>query len=601
MVTNPSLAWIDTFLELGADEAVALIGRVKGILLAWLLGGLAAAEELRQGRVFTPEEGAADLAERAKEYPDRAAWKAKAEKIRRGILEGAKLSPLPKKCRLNPIRGGLRRCDGYSVENVAIEALPGFLVTGNLYLPDERKDMPIVLCPHGHWQGADLAEHGRFRPDMQKRCGALARMGCAVFAWDAVGFGESGKLGWKHDFHPEVLRLQLWSAVRALDFLWDLPGADRGRVLVTGASGGGTLTMQLAAVDERVTMSVPCAMVSSYFYGGCDCESGMPVHVRPGHVTNPVEIAAVIAPKQLLVISSGGDWTDHVPQADFPHLRRIYGFFGLEDHVENAHFPDGRHDYGPEKRAALYSFVARHWQLDVARADESRVALLPAESLLVFGDGRPLPDGALRANVFPAMARDAEPDLSSGRLAVRVADGAGKTSLRWSIPGEEEPAGDLLFEWLEPGREAPVPRETPAGRFISRWRVGTSTITRTILADPESGAIFVHLLADMPGSLGFKVSLAPDGGGEVAREDRRQLVWRRDGREVRVWVLPFESDVEGADGGIRVRGEGEALVILDAGEGPRGTTFKALAEKFDPGREPADPGKIWRGIAAAAH
>lgn len=377
------------------------------IVLALAMAWAAGAQELRQGRVFTPEEGAADLAERAKEYSNREAWEAKAAKIRRGILEGAKLSPLPEKAPLGVIRHSAKPLDGYQVENVALEVLPGFFVTGNLYLPDSRDSMPLALCPHGHWKSEDLGEHGRFREDMQQRCGALARMGCAVFAWDAIGFGESWKLGWKHDFHPEVLRLHLWSAIRVLDFMAGLEGADPERVLVTGASGGATLAMQLAAVDERVTMSVPCAMVSSYFYGGCDCESGMPIHVRPGHVTNPVEIAAVVAPRPLLVISDGGDWTAHVPQDVFPHLQRIYGFYGSSDHVANAHFPEGRHDYGPEKREALYDFVAAHWSLDRDRADESGVRLIEADKLRVFDEAHPLPERALKANTPPVWGRAA--------------------------------------------------------------------------------------------------------------------------------------------------------------------------------------------------
>jgi hypothetical protein len=261
--------------------------------------------------------------------------------------------------------------------------------------------MPLVLCPHGHWQGADLLEHGRFRDDMQKRCAGLARMGCAVLAIDDVGYGESMQLGWDHKFDPQVMKIQLWNGIRALDFLCGLPGADRSRVLVTGASGGGSKTMQLAAVDSRVTMTAPCAMVSCYFYGGCDCESGLPIYVRPTHVTNPVEIAAMMAPKPMLVISDGGDWTAEVPLDAYPHLKRIYGFYGKQDAVENAHFPEGKHDYNGDKRAALYAFVAKHWKLDAGRADETTIVPVAAKELRVFDDGHPVPGNALKPNTLP--------------------------------------------------------------------------------------------------------------------------------------------------------------------------------------------------------
>jgi dienelactone hydrolase len=378
--------------------------KIVGWMSVGLLGVAVAGGELRQGAFHTPEEAKAEMEERERVDGTREAWLVAAGEIRRGILEGAGLWPLPERTGLAPIRREARKMDGYTVENVAFESVPGFFVTGNLYLPEGRERFPVVLCPHGHWGGEDLNEHGRLRADMQRRCGALALAGCAVFAWDAVGFGESKKLGWRHDYAPEVLKLQLWNGIRSLDFLLSLPGADGDRVAVTGASGGGTLTMQLAAVDERVDLSVPCVMVSSWFYGGCVCESGLPVHVRPGRTANAAEIAAVFAPKPQLVISCGADWTKTVPEIEFPFLKRRYAVLGAEDAVENAHFADGGHDYGEEKRAALYPFVARHFRLDAGEADEERVRVLKAEELLVFGEERPVPGHALEPNRAPVFA-----------------------------------------------------------------------------------------------------------------------------------------------------------------------------------------------------
>lgn len=384
----------------GIGEGVGMSAG-KWLLVVWVgcLAGVGA--ELRQGAFHTPEEARLEMAEREKGYGTVEEWKRAAGEIRAGILEGAGLSPLPERIPLDAVRRKVRKMDGYSVENVAFESVAGFFVTGNLYLPQGGGDFPVVLCPHGHWGGEDLNEHGRMREDMQRRCAALALMGCGVFAWDAVGYGESMKLGWRHDSDEEVLKLQLWNGIRALDFVLSLPGADGGRVGVTGASGGGTLTMQLAAVDERVDLTAPCVMVSSWFYGGCVCESGMPVHVRPGRVANAAEMAAVFAPKPQLVISCGADWTKTVPEIEFPFLQRRYDLLGAKGMVENAHFPEGKHDYGEEKRAALYPFVARHFKLDAGEADEDRVTVLKAEELLVFDEGHPLPERAMKANAVP--------------------------------------------------------------------------------------------------------------------------------------------------------------------------------------------------------
>ncbi len=356
-----------------------------------------AGAELRQGSFHTPEEAKAELEGRWEEYGTREKWGKRAAEIRRGILEGAGLFPLPERKTPEALRHSVRRLDGYTVENVALETAPGFFVCGNLYLPERREEMPVVLSAHGHWPGRPL-EHGRFQEMMQLRCGALARMGCAVFAWDMVGHGESAEAGWRHGADSQELRLQLWNSIRVLDFMLSLPGADAERVAVTGESGGATQAFLLAGVDERVTASIPCVQVSAWFYGGCKCESALPIHVRPGHVANNVEIAAVVAPKPLLVISNGKDWTRNTPETEFPHLRRIYGLFGREAAVENAHFVEEGHDYGPSKRRVLYSFVARVFELDEQRAEEGRVKVLRAEDLRAFDDAHLRPMGEVEPN-----------------------------------------------------------------------------------------------------------------------------------------------------------------------------------------------------------
>lgn len=364
------------------------------MLLAICANAAGAESELRVGRVFTEAEGREQLARMAEQIPDAAAWKRRAADIRANILRGARLETLPPPCPLQPIRHSRREFDGYTVENVAFEALPGFYVTGNLYLPLEfQAPIPGVLAPHGHLQNK------RFYESTQIRAATVARMGAAVFAWDMLGYGESQPC--EHG-DPQALRIQTYSSLRAVDFLLSLGIVDETRLAVTGASGGGTQSFLLAAIDPRIDVSAPVVQVSAHFYGGCGCESGMPIHVHGDWETNNVEIAASFAPKPLLLVSNGGDWTLQTPEVEFPYVQRIYRLLGASENVANAHFADEGHDYGPSKRAAVSRFFAAHLGLDLSRVqgadgaiDESFVQLLDREALSVFDAEHPRPPHAV--------------------------------------------------------------------------------------------------------------------------------------------------------------------------------------------------------------
>ncbi len=364
-------------------------------------GGEIDKSQLRQGNYQTEQQGKEELARFAKTYSTLAQWQDRASNIGRNILRGAELWPLPKRCPLNPIIHSKRTYAGYSVESVAFESLPGLFVTGSLYRPTEGSGpFPAVLCTHGHW-GNNVTTGGRFAPDMQKLGATLARMGAIAFTSDTVGAGDWATVGWVHK-QPKVLKLQLWNDIRVVDFLTSLREVDPKRIAVTGWSGGGTQSFLLTAVESRIAVSIPVAMVSSYFFGGCDCESGMPIHKSPNHVTNNAEIAAMAAPRPMLVISDGKDWTKNTPQVEFPYIQGVYRLYGVEDRVENLHLANEGHDYGCSKRVGAYRFLARHFNLSLkavtgadGNIDESPVVVETRETMLVFNAEHPRPAHAI--------------------------------------------------------------------------------------------------------------------------------------------------------------------------------------------------------------
>jgi dienelactone hydrolase len=358
------------------------------------LNSFAQKAELCQGAYFTEAEGKAFLDSHVP--ASKLAWETRANTIKAQIREGMELQTIPPRPASAPIIHSKRVMDGYTVENVAFESLPGIYVTGNLYRPvKKQKSYAGILCPHGHGENP----HGRFREQTQKRCATLARMGAVVFVPDMVGQGDARQT--EHKF-SKALKLLTINNMHSIGFLLSLPGVDPERIAVTGESGGGTQTFLLAALDPRIKVSVPTVMVSAHFFGGCVCESGMPIHKKGEYQTNNVEIAALTAPRPMLLISDGGDWTKNTPEVEFPFVQHIYDLYGKKNLVENVHLADEKHDYGPSKRKAMYVFMAKHLHLDLksvsdkqGNIDEDPSKVLEQKELEVFNAAHPRPANAV--------------------------------------------------------------------------------------------------------------------------------------------------------------------------------------------------------------
>ncbi len=347
---------------------------------------------LRVGKFMTPEEGKAFLDSLTSTYHNKEEWEKRVQTVKAGFIRNSGFDQIPQEyweSPFNAIINNKHELDGYSVENIAIEGMPGHYITGNLYKPlGATQKAPAILSPHGHWYSPDA--YGRFRPDMQKRCAAMARMGAVVFAYDMVGFGEDNTV--RHD-DSLVLRTQTFNSKRVLDYLCSRNDVDTSRIGITGASGGATQALYISLIDPRIKVSAPVVMVSSYFYGGCVCESGLPVTQGDDYVTNLADIAAMFAPKPLIIVSDGKDWTHTVPDVEYPYIRSVYKLFNAESSVENVHLPNEGHGYGINKRKGVYPFMAKHLKLDYSKilnekgeVDESFVTPLAIQELKVFPD-----------------------------------------------------------------------------------------------------------------------------------------------------------------------------------------------------------------------
>lgn len=343
------------------------------------------------------------------------------------LKEALQLNHLPAAPNSKPIVTTKRVFDGYTVENIAIEILPGVWINGSLYKPLKYKGkIPVILNPDGHW------EKQRYRADCQYRCAAMAKMGAMAFSYDLFAWGES-LLQFKIEDHRRSLAMtiQALGAIRILDYLLAQKDADTNRVAITGGSGGGSHTVLMTALDDRIKVSAPVVSLSSYFYGGCPCESGMDIHTCGGR-TNNVEIAAMAAPRPQLVVSDGGDWTDKMPEHDFPYLQKMYNWYNKKENVTNVHLPNDKHDFGISKRTPVYEFMAKHLGLNLkaiqdtnGKIDESKITIEPEQRLFVFGDnGEKLPAHAINGfeNLERVFANEVEKARTNQHYKIGLID-----------------------------------------------------------------------------------------------------------------------------------------------------------------------------------
>ncbi|MBD1433240.1 acetylxylan esterase [Sphingobacterium sp. DN00404] len=348
---------------------------------------------------WEPQDGWDYLDELATQYNDKESWEQRKQKIRPDLYNALKLSPMPAAPHSVPLVTKKRTFKNYTVENFALEIMPGLYVNGSIYRPLKAKGkVPLMLSPDGHWGGH------RFRKDAQVRCAMTAQMGAIAVSYDLFGWGES-TLQFKPEDHRRSLSLtvQTLGAIRILDWMLQDKNIDTDRVGICGGSGGGSHTVLMTALDDRITLSIPVVSLSSYFYGGCPCESGLPIHMAAGG-TNNVELAAMAAPRPQLVISDGKDWTAHMPEHDFPYLQKIYSYYGKTDMVENVHLPEDGHDFGYAKRKPVYNFIAKHFKLDTKELknatgdyDESSCVIEEEIALYAFGpNGENLPSNAIQ-------------------------------------------------------------------------------------------------------------------------------------------------------------------------------------------------------------
>ncbi|MFG0265949.1 MAG: acetylxylan esterase [Rhodopirellula sp. JB055] len=334
-------------------------------------------------------------------------WESRAEQLRTRVAMATGLHPMLPRPPIQATIHSVVERDGFQVEKVYFESLPGHFVTGLLFRPAGESlsrglnadgKRPGVLNPHGHGgrmmrndadrmksliaSGDEVYMESGSLPKLA-RCATLARMGCVAFIYDMVGYADSVQLShaFAHRRHetreeevvpagsaPElffstsadarlqsILGLQTYNALRAFDFLASLEDVDPNRLAVTGGSGGGTQTILLGALEPRIVASFPNGMVSTSMQGGCACENACLLRIGTGNV----ELAALMAPKPM-GMTAADDWTIEMMSDGYPELKQLYSMMGQPENVLCESLVQFKHNYNYVTRRIMYGWMNEH-------------------------------------------------------------------------------------------------------------------------------------------------------------------------------------------------------------------------------------------------
>lgn len=364
-------------------------------------------------------------------------WEKRAEYLRLQVRVALGIHPMPTLSNEAPTIHGRRDMDGYSIEKVYFESLPGFFVTGSLYRPLVKaasNKHPLVLLPHGHWEegrfynappgevskllasGAERFENAAIN-HMQAQCVQLARMGIVVFQYDMIGYADSKQLsfelahgfgmvhadtqstdlGWRlfspiaEGYNQSIMGLQTINTIQAVNLIGSLEDVDSSRIAITGASGGGTQSLIAIAVEPRIAGAFPAVMVSTGMQGGCTCENACGLRIGTGNV----EIVALAAPRPV-GITAADDWTRDIAADGFPELKKVYELYGKSENVMLFSATQFPHNYNHLSRGAMYGWVNRIFGLGFSEPILERdFELLHKPELTVWDAEHPAPPGGL--------------------------------------------------------------------------------------------------------------------------------------------------------------------------------------------------------------
>jgi len=295
--------------------------------------------------------------------------------------------------------------EGYSVEKLYFESLPGVKVTAAFFIPNtKRKNLPTIIYCSGH---SDLA----FRSEgYQHVILNLVKKGFAVLAFDPYGQGERAQYfdpnEGKSPFGPtrehsypgaqlfingeSAAKYMIWDGIRVVDYLLSRKEVDKERIGITGRSGGGTQSAYIAAFDPRIKAAAPECYLTTLEYqlksgGPQDAEQNFPYGIQLG--LDHADLLEVRAPKPALMITTTRDiFSIQGARDTYKEAKMAYRAFGKEEDLQKVEDNAG-HKSTQKNRETMYAFFQKHLD-NPGNAKDEEVVIFPVEELYVTETGQ---------------------------------------------------------------------------------------------------------------------------------------------------------------------------------------------------------------------
>jgi dienelactone hydrolase len=412
------------------------------------------------------------------------------ERIQRKMEEDllAMLGGLPsERTPLHPKSTGTIPMEGFRIEKLIFESLPGVYVTALVYVPDDgNKRHPAILVPSGH--STNGKDH------YQALCQRLVQRGYVVICWDPVGQGErsqfwDAKAG-KSRYNlicaehavlgnlaylagTNLARWEIWDGIRAVDYLLTRPDVDPDRINITGTSGGGFQAAHIAALDRRIKVAAPSCYFTSLpmrmynrIFQDPDSDPEQDLY---GMISNHVDHAGLLLMMYPRPVFVSAAVLDFFPiEGARSTVREVTDIYSRFHHADRIGMAEGYHDhqFSPQNQEAAINFLDHFNALPVRQGlapvkeldDKTLQCTRTGQVMLDFADARSLMD-VIRDYYLEHRNKSAEtikqlyfsdsyPRIGTWNLAEFHGGIVGHEEIRWDARGKTQFAGFTIDKYL---------------------------------------------------------------------------------------------------------------------------------------------------------